>query len=61
MTYEIMKSSLTPDEWRVEAIDTTTGDCYVALFSGPRAQQRAEEYAGFKNRQEMLAKRAITR
>ena len=44
--YEVVQSVGTVDEWRVEAIDHEgDGEVYVALFSGPRAQERAEEYA----------------
>lgn len=31
------------DDWRVETFEDS-GDCYVALFSGPRPQERAEFY-----------------
>jgi hypothetical protein len=50
MTYEIVESRDTPDEWRVEAIDHEgDGEVYVAIFSGPDAEARAREYAAFKN------------
>ena len=32
-------------EWRVEYFDDD-GACYVALFAGPEAEQRAREYHG---------------
>ncbi len=39
----------TPGAWAVEAIDyDSEGDVYLAVFSGPQAQQRAREYAGMK-------------
>ncbi len=50
--YEVCQSvyDLTGTEWRVEAIDyENEGVCYVAIFSGPLARERAEEYAAFKN------------
>jgi len=34
-----------PDEARVEAIDMPEGDCYVTIFTGPNAYERAEAYA----------------
>ena len=37
-------------EWRVEAVDfDNEGAVYVAIFSGPEARERAEEYAAWKN------------
>ena len=46
MTYEVVESGTSSDEWRVEAIDYEhEGACYVAVFSGPGAEQRAIEYA----------------
>jgi hypothetical protein len=39
-----------PPDWRVEAIDIKAGDVYVAVFCGPLAEQRAREYANFKNK-----------
>ncbi len=38
-----------PEDWRVEAGDKLTGDCYIAIFCGPDAEYRANEYAAFKN------------
>lgn len=50
MIYECAPSRLTPDEWVVEAIDhESEGEVYAALFSGPGAKERAEEYATWKN------------
>jgi hypothetical protein len=31
-------------EWRVEYFDDD-GDCYAAIFTGPEAKQRAQDYA----------------
>ncbi len=40
-----------PHEWRVEAIDyESEGEVYVAIFTGPKARERADEYARFKNK-----------
>jgi hypothetical protein len=48
--YEAFESKTVPGEWRAEAcgIDDD-GSCYVTIFTGPGAQQRAEEYAAWKN------------
>ena len=53
LEYEIVRSvsAVEEDEYRVEAIDyDDDGQVYVAIFSGPKAKERAEEYANFKNR-----------
>ena len=50
--YEVIRSkdSMDDDEYRVEAIDYDgEGQVYVAIFTGPAAKQRAEEYAGLEN------------
>ena len=47
--FEVVRDQKYANEWRVEAIDTKTGDVFVAIFSGPLAQERAKEYASFKN------------
>ena len=47
MEYEVKQDG---SEWRVEAIDyESEGEVYVAIFSGPQSQERAEEYADVKN------------
>jgi hypothetical protein len=47
MEYEIKQDG---DEYRVEAINYAgDGEVYVAIFAGPKAKVRAEEYAAFKN------------
>ena len=54
MEYEIVPDRADPTEstWRVEAIDfQSEGECYVAVFSGPNAHERAAEYAEWKSRQ----------
>lgn len=45
-----------PGDWRVEAIDEITRDAYVAMFAGPDAEFRANEYAKFKNGKHPVAK-----
>jgi hypothetical protein len=50
MTYEAVQDRTNSSEWRVEAIDyESEGEIFVALFSGPKAKERAEEYAVWKN------------
>ena len=49
MNYEVIPDSISPGDWRVEAInDVGEGEVYVAIFSGPDAEQRAREYADWK-------------
>ena len=49
MNYEVVPDKETPDVWRVEAIDyDADGQCYVAVFTGAQAQERAREYAAWK-------------
>ncbi len=48
MNYEVVESKNYPDEWRAEAIDSE-GRVFVAIFSGPAAKERANEYAAWKN------------
>lgn len=45
---EIVKSGERPETWTVEAIDVKSGDVYSAIFFGPRARERAQEYAAEK-------------
>ena len=49
--FEIARTS-DPSEWRVEAIDED-GRVLVTVFTGPFAQQRAVEYADWKNRRRL--------
>jgi hypothetical protein len=58
VNYEVQPSRLTPDEWVVEAIDhDSEGEIYAALFSGPGAQGRAEEYATWKTLRALAERR----
>jgi hypothetical protein len=50
LRYEVIQDKMASGFWRVEAIDTTCGDVFVAIFSGPLAEDRAKEYAAFKNK-----------
>lgn len=50
LIYAVVPSRHVPGEWRAEAIDLAVdGECYVVIFSGPNSQERAEEYAAWKN------------
>jgi len=52
LQYEVVRSltAIDDNEYRVEAIAPDgDGEVYVAIFSGPEAKARAEEYAKFKN------------
>ncbi len=48
MKYEVCQDSNLPDVWRVEAFDSD-GTPTVMVFSGPKAESLAREFAGFKN------------
>jgi hypothetical protein len=50
MEYEVFEDKRQPHDWRVEAFDDD-GGCYVAIFSGPDAKRRAQEYATWKSEQ----------
>jgi hypothetical protein len=50
LQYNAIQDKENPSDWRVEAIDIKAGDVYVAVFCGPLAEQRAMEYASFKNK-----------
>jgi hypothetical protein len=50
LQFEAFQDKENPADWRVEAIDIKAGDVYTAIFVGPLAEQRATEYAEFKNR-----------
>ena len=50
LNYETVPDRHSKTEWRVEAIDYDhDGAILVAVFSGPDAKRRAEEYAAWKN------------
>jgi len=49
MEWTYAEDKRNPGDWRVEAVDfEDEGKVYVAIFSGPNAQERAEEYAEWK-------------
>lgn len=50
MDWEAIPDRQYPDHWRVEAVNYAgDGEVYVAVFSGPDAQERAQEYADWKD------------
>ena len=50
MEYEVSEDRSQRGDWRVEAIDMESeGECYMAIFTGPLARERATEYAEWKN------------
>lgn len=52
LVYEVHQHPTHPCEWLVGAVDhESEGEIYTALFSGPDAKERAEEYAAWKNSQ----------
>jgi len=57
MKYEIGPDPEFPREWRVEAIDSKTGDIFVTVFGATDAEVRAKEYVAWKQSQQ-LAKAA---
>ena len=49
MDVEIVERKDSPGSWSVEAIDIDgDGAVFQAIFVGPQAKERAEEYAAFK-------------
>ena len=52
MKYEVQESTERKGEFFAMAINEASGnEKFSALFSGPEAKQRAEEYAAWKNSQ----------
>jgi len=50
LLYVVVEDENCPNEWRAEAIDDAgEGECYVVIFAGARAEERAREYAQWKN------------
>jgi hypothetical protein len=59
MTYEIAQDKEVSGSWRVEAIDyDNEGVGYIAIFAGPSAHERAEEYANWKTEQQTSQRNA---
>jgi hypothetical protein len=51
MIYEVSQDNDSPNEWRVEAIDQKTGDIFVTVFGSTDSENRAREYAAWKQSQ----------
>lgn len=50
LQYETIEDNRHPGDYRVEAIDMESeGEVYTAIFTGPDARARAQEYADWKN------------
>lgn len=52
MEYEVYQAKGNPDEWVVGAAahpPLGEGEMYMAYFEGPRAEQRAREYAAWQS------------
>jgi hypothetical protein len=50
MRYDVARSEEAPFDWVASAVnDEGDGEIYVAVFSGPRAKERAAEYAEWMN------------
>lgn len=50
MHHEILRDRNSAYDWRVESVnDAGDGECYVAIFTGSQAEERAREYADWKN------------
>jgi len=49
LKYEAFQDRENPSDWRVESIDIKAGNIFIAIFSGPLAKERANEYAKIKN------------
>jgi hypothetical protein len=50
MQHECFQDKNVPGQWRVEAFDLENeGECYVTIFPGSKGQERAHEYAAWKN------------
>lgn len=60
MTYEVVQDRRDATTWAAEAINhASEGEVYRAVFTGPNSQQRAQEYAAWKN--EPVRRREIDR
>lgn len=49
MKYEVVKNRF-DQSWQASAHDEADGACYTVNFYGPGAEERAREYAAWKNR-----------
>lgn len=44
LNWEVSADKNDKNNWRVEAVDAGSGEVFIAIFSGPDAQQRAMAY-----------------
>lgn len=51
LQYKAFQDKGNQPEWRVESVDSSSGNVFVTIFSGPLAKERAIEYSKFKNNQ----------
>ena len=59
MEHEVFQSEESFFDWRVESTDyDSEGECYVTIFSGFKPEERAREYAAWKNAQARAALRS---
>ena len=49
MKYTAEESQSRPGMWKCYAVDHATGEILAVLFTGPKAQQRAEDYRDWMN------------
>lgn len=49
MEYVAIQDKQFLNDWRSEAIESKTGDCFVVVFSGPEAEQRARQFTDWQN------------
>jgi hypothetical protein len=57
ITQTVFPDKQFPNDWHVETIDANTGDIYVAVFSGPDAEDKAREYATWQESKRRSAER----
>jgi hypothetical protein len=53
ITFDVKESPERLEDWVVGAVDyASEGEIYIAIFAGIEAEERAREYAAWKNGQE---------
>ncbi len=56
LEYKVMADKEFEGAWRVEALDTKSGDIFIAIFAGPDSERLANEYSAFRNGKHPAAK-----
>lgn len=56
ITYEMNQDKDSPTKWRVEAVNSKTGDIFVTVFGCADAEIRAREYVAWKSSQSSNSK-----